>query len=117
MNYGELFQAGSLVWPLTILLILLIVLKALGSEVKPIFSGMRDQLALQASKNAMVWAMAMMMGLSASNQSLIDVSHQLGWFYVEAMARVVGPGLIAVIALLRPTPVSSTTTPPFPKTP
>lgn len=115
MNYADLFQAGSLVWPLTVILLSLVMLRALRDEVQPIFRGMRDALAIQATKNAMAWAMAVMIGISASMQALIDVSHQLNWFYLEALARVIGPGLIAVIALLRPSPSQpSSTNPPFP---
>lgn len=119
---SDLFAAGSLVWPLTVILLALIMLRALGTEVQPIFRSMRDSLAQQAAKNAMAWAMIMMIGASASMQAMIDVCHTLGaltqpmswWFYLEAFARVVGPGLIAVIALLRPNPQSPPTNPPFP---
>jgi hypothetical protein len=112
----EYFQAGSLVWPLTVILLALVILRDFREEVQPIVRSMRDALAQQATKNAMAWAMAMMVGASASMQAMVDVFHQLNWYYGEAAARIIGPGLIAVIALLRNPPNSSPpTNPPFPK--
>jgi hypothetical protein len=114
----EYFAANSLVWPLTVILLCLLILWRVGDELQPVFKGVVNQLATQSQKYALLWVTAAMYGALASMQALIDVAHQLEWYYLEAFARVVGPGIAAIVAYNRqPIEKSSSTptNPPFPE--
>ena len=119
MNYADIFEASSLVWPLCFLLISLLILRQLRDDVRPIFTGMVSALASQSQKNAMAWAIGMMLGTVASLQAVVEVAQQMHWLYIGALAKVMQPGLAAIIAYVTkspigPAPQPSTTTPPFP---
>jgi hypothetical protein len=106
------------IWPLCFLLVAFTILRQLRDDVRPIFSGMVGALATQSQKNALAWAMAMMLGTVASLQAVVEVATQMHWVYVGAMAKVLQPGLAAIIAYVSKSPVGSNNTqPPFPTKP
>lgn len=114
----DFLAANSVVWPLTVLLIALFILRRVEAEVAPIVSGMIGGLAQQSAKNAANWAMALLMASAASCQALGEVATDLGWNYAAAAAKVMQPGLVAVIAFIMRSPAASNptgnTNPPFP---
>ncbi len=112
MNYAEVFEANSLVRPLSFILIALILLRQLRDEVRPIFSGMIGTLAKQSSSNAVAWAVGIMMGTLASLQALGEVAQQLHWIYVAAFAKVLQPGLAGIVAYIMASPAQKPPTPP-----
>lgn len=117
MNYADIFEASSIIWPLVFLLIALIILKQVKDEVKPIFTGMVSSLATQSKVNAMQWALGMMLGTVASLQAVVEVATQMHWVYIGALAKVLQPGMAAVIAFVTKSPSESKpkpTNPPFP---
>lgn len=111
--------AGSLVWPLCFLLVSLIVLRKLREDVRPIFVNVVAGVAKNAQGNALFYAMAMMIGTLSSLQALADVAREFHWMYVSAGAKILQPGLAAVVGLMMRTPgnitvpAGSPTTPPF----
>ncbi len=114
----DIFAAGSLVWPLTLLLIALFVLRQVESDMRPIVTGMIGGLASQSQKNAVKWAMGILMASAASCQALGEVATDLGWTYAAALAKVLQPGLVAVIAYVMRSPNEpAQTQPPFPPKP
>lgn len=116
------FAAGSLVWPLCFLLVSLIVLRQLRDDVRPIFVNVVAGVAKNAQGNAIFYALAMMIGTLSSLQALADVAREMHWGYVEAFAKILQPGLAAVVGLMMRTPgnisvatAPTGTEPPFPK--
>lgn len=114
MSAPDPFSASSIVWPITVLLFALLVLRKVEEEVKPIVSGMIGGLAAKSARNAENWALAALMASAASCQALGEVASDLGWNYVAAAAKVLQPGLVAVIAFVMRSPAQSVTNPPFP---
>jgi hypothetical protein len=106
----DYFAANSLVWPLVVLLVALFVLRQIESDVKPIVSGMVSGLAAQSSRHAASWAMALLMASAASCQALGEVATDLGWVYAAALAKVLQPGLVAVIAYVMRSPTQGQST-------
>lgn len=121
MTTDGIFAANSLVWPLSFILISLLLLRQLRDDVRPIFSGMIGTLAKQSSNNAVAWAVGIMMGLLGSLEALGEVAQQMHWLYLAAFAKVLQPGLAAIVSYIMASPaqkppVPSSTTPPFPST-
>lgn len=119
-----LFDASSIVWPLSFILIALILLRQLRDDVHPIFVGMVGSLAKQSSNNAVAWAVGIMMGLLGSLEALGEVAQQMHWLYLAAFAKVLQPGLAAIVSYIMaspsqkpPAPLSSISNPPFPPNP
>lgn len=104
MNYSDLFAANSLIWPLSFILIALILLRQLREDVRPIFRGMVGTLADQSSRNAVAWSLGLMMGTLGSLQALSEVAHQMEWKYLEAFAKVLQPGLAAIVSYIMASP-------------
>lgn len=107
MNYADIFHADSMVWPLTFLLIALLVLRQVRDEVKPIFSSIVGGVAKSAGSNATAYAIAIMFGLSASLSAFYDVFSQLdakaltdmSWHqYFSLWAKIGNPFIVAVLA-------------------
>jgi len=118
MNYADIFSANSLVWPLCFLLLSLVLLRQLREDVRPIFRGMVGSLATQSSKNATAWALGMMVGTLGSLQALGEVADKMQWPYVSAFAKILQPGLAAVLGYIMASPAQkptvSSTNPPIP---
>ena len=106
---------APMVWPLCFLLIALLILRQIKDEVKPIFSGMVKTLAIQSQRNALAWALGMMLGTVASLQAVVEVANQYHWLYIGAAAKILQPGLTAVIGFITKSPFTSPqgSTPPF----
>lgn len=116
MNPNDFMAANSLVWPLCFVLIALLILRKVEQDVHPIVTGMVSGLAAQSGKHAAAWAMALLMASAASCQALSEVATELGWVYVAALAKVLQPGLVAVIAYVirSPSQQGAQTNHPFP---
>lgn len=122
MNLQHLSDALTLLWPLIILLIVLLVLWRLEKEMKPVVTGVMTGLANNAKQKALLYAMGALYFLAASLQSLGEVSTQFEWVHVAAFAKVIQPGIVAIIAYVTKPPQitqatpDAKTTPPFPPT-
>lgn len=104
-----LFDASSVVWPLCFILISLVLLRQVRNDVvRPIFDGMTVTLAKQASTNAVAWGVGIMMGLLGSLQALGEVAQQMHWVYFAAFAKVLQPGLAAIVSYIMASPAQKT---------
>ncbi len=65
---------------------------------RPVVVKMVDGLAAKADGNAMAFGLAMGYGLSASLSALADQATLLGWLVIAAMAKVVSPFIVGVLA-------------------
>lgn len=97
----------QLVWPLTFLLIMLIVLRNVRDDVKPIVNSVVGGLTQDAARNAKQYAIAIGFGLSASIAAFVDVFKDLdaagvqalGWHqYATLWAKCLNPFIVAVLA-------------------
>lgn len=125
MNWSE---AVSVIWPLVFLLLMLVAIRQVREEVKPIFTSVVGGLTQDAGRNAKQYAIALGFGLSASLSAFVDVFKELdaaavsalGWHqYAAAWAKCFNPFIVAVLAYATQSnfkPSSGTTNPPFPPT-
>lgn len=124
MNYADIFNAlvlmlASNVWPLTGLLIALLILKKIKDDVRPIFLKMVDPLARQAQSNAVAWAVGILLAILSMLGALTEVAQQQGWVWVGIACKVLGPPIATIVALTRqspanpPPPPTGATTYPF----
>lgn len=98
-----------MVWPLCFILISLVLLRQVRNDVvRPIFDGMTVTLAKQASTNAVAWGVGIMMGLLGSLQALGEVAQQMHWVYFAAFAKVLQPGLAAIVSYIMASPAQKT---------
>lgn len=114
------------VWPLTILLVALLVLRQVREEMKPIFSSIVGGLSKNAQSNATQYAIAIGFGLSASMSAFYDVFNDLtstnlaamSWHqYAALWTKVLNPFIVAVLAYATQSNFkkpSNGTAPPFP---
>lgn len=106
------------VWPLAFLFVFLVLLKAFRQEVQPLFLVVRDGLKVQAGRNSVAWAVGGMVGTLASLQAMSEVGESMHWPYVAAGAKILQPGLAAVLGYIMKSPsqqvATGTTNPPFP---
>lgn len=115
MTSPDPFAANSFVWPLTVLVFALFILRKVEAEVKPIVTGMVSGLAAKSARNSEFWFLGCIMALAASCQSIGEVAADLGWVYVVAGAKVMQAPLVTIIALMTKLPSQSAqTNPPFP---
>ena len=101
----SILESNSLVWPLSFLLIALLILKRVQDDVRPIFLGMVGPLAKQAQTNAVAWTVGLMLGVLSSLGALTEVATQMQWTYVAIACKVLGPGLATIVALIKQSPV------------
>lgn len=99
--------AGSLVWPLTFLLLALCVLRRVEQDVRPIFVKITEGVAVQAGNNSAAYATAILFGLTAAASAFIDVFQHLdresmaamSWHqYATLWVKVLNPFFVAVLA-------------------
>ena len=102
MNIQSLLTTA--LWPLTFLICALYLLHHLREDIRPIVHGVIDSLGKQAGRNAIIWTMALMYACAASLQALAEVATQLQWLYLAAAAKVLQPGIVAVIAYVNKAP-------------
>lgn len=123
MNYETISDIAPFAWPLIIVLILLVILRKIESTVNPIIVGVVGGLASQAQKNALGYGLAIGYGLSASLQALAEQATILHWVIIAAMAKVLNPFIVAMLAYAAnneiakkgpPAPKSGESQPPFP---
>lgn len=101
------FVADSVVWPLTALLMFLLVLWRVQQDVRPIFLTVRDGLVREAGSNAPAYAICILFGLSASASAFVDVFQHMDSASLAAMSwhqyavqwvKVFNPFIVAVLA-------------------
>lgn len=113
------------VWPLSFLLVSLVVLRQLRDDLRPIATGVINGVAAQSSRNALAWAFGLMIATLGSLNALVEVAEKMHWIYLAAFAKVLQPGLAAVIGYVTKSPGQqkdqttppTSTTPPFPASP
>lgn len=97
----------QLVWPLSFILIMLIVLRQLRDDMSPIFRSVVGGLSQDAGRNAKQYAIAIGFGLSASLSAFVDVFKELdsaavaalGWHqYATLWAKCFNPFVVALLA-------------------
>jgi len=93
-----------LVWPLTFLVIALFLLRKVEAQVNPIVVGIVSGVSINAKQYALMYAMALLYASAASLQALGEVAASFHWVYVAAFAKVLQPGLVAVIAYVTKPP-------------
>lgn len=103
------------IWPLSFLLVALVILRRIRDDVRPIFLGMVAPLTKQAQTNAVAWTVGIMLGILSSLGALTEVANTQHWVFVANFCKVLGPGLATIVALIKqsPMPPPSQTTPPF----
>lgn len=116
-----LLDLAPFAWPLVVVLLLLVILRKIESTVNPVIVGVVNGLAKQANSNALAYGLAIGYGLSASLQALAEQATILHWLIVAAMAKVLNPFIVAMLAFAAkntigdaPPKPTGTTTPPFP---
>ncbi len=126
MNYTDLAEAlAPLVWPLIVLIIVLFLLRRADAVVQPIVIKVVDGLAKQAGSNSLFFGLMIGYGLSAGLQSLAEQATILKWLIIAAMAKVLNPIIVAMLAFCAKNGLADqtksaptgTTTPPFPAPP
>lgn len=129
MNLWDFFTefGSSLLWPLTVILILLVVLREAWEELRPIFVSMVNGLAKSAAANANLVGLALLFGVSASLSAFWDVFHaldrkslmEMSWHqYLSLWTKVWNPFIVAFLAKMLPAPPKTNETqPPFPPKP
>lgn len=99
--------ANSLVWPLSFLLVALLVLRQVREQLEPITTGVVRGLSSHAQRYALGYALACLYASAASLQALADEATRLGWLYVAAAAKVIQPGAVAIIAYVTKAPTQA----------
>lgn len=98
MEADTLLDIAPLAWPLVVLLLLLVILRKIESTVNPIVVKVVSGLANQAGSNALTYGLMIGYGLSASLSALADQATILHWYVVAALAKVVNPCIVAMLA-------------------
>lgn len=94
-------------WPLAIVAIVVFCAWWLCSDLRPIVSGVISGIAAHAQKYAPSYGIALLLGLAASLQALSEVAEKLGWVYAGAIAKVMQPGIVAMIGFIMRSPSQS----------
>ncbi len=92
------------VWPMSFVLITLFLMRKVGNDIQPVMRGVVDGVAKNAKQYALMYAMAAIYASAASLQALGEVATSFGWVYVAAIAKVLQPGIVAVIAYVTKPP-------------
>lgn len=118
-----------IVWPLVVILIVLLVLREFRDATKPIFLGIVNGVAKDASSNAKSYLVCLMFGMSASLSAFWDVFHgldattiqMLTWVQILALcSKVANPFIVAALAYATQngfTKSTPATVPPTPSNP
>lgn len=101
MNFSDTLP---LIWPLSFVLVALFVLRKVEEEIRPLVRNVVGGVAKNAQQYALMYAMAFIYASAASLQALGEVATQFGWIYVAAAAKVLQPGIVAVIAYVTKPP-------------
>lgn len=104
MNGADLQQ---FMWPLTAILIALLLFRQLRTDTSPIIKSVVSGLSQSAAKNATQYAIAIGFGLSASLSAFYDVFnnltqadvHAMSWHgYAALWTKVLNPFIVAILA-------------------
>ncbi len=71
MNFSDTLP---LIWPLSFVLLGLFILRKVGNDLQPVVRGVVGGVAQNAQKNALMYAMGMLLAAAASLQALGEVS-------------------------------------------
>ncbi len=91
-------------WPIAALLLVVFLAWWLCSDLRPIVTGVIGGIAAHAQKYAPSYGIAVLLGLAASHQALAEVAEKLGWVYAGAIAKVMQPGIVAMIGFIMRSP-------------
>ena len=97
-------DALMLIWPMTVLLVALFILRKVEEELRPLVRSVVGGVTSNAKQYSLMYAMAFIYASAASLQALGEVATQFGWIYVAAFAKVAQPGVVAVIAYVTKPP-------------
>jgi hypothetical protein len=120
MNVIEIAAAvAPFAWPLVFLLVLLLTLRALAKDLQPMKEAVVSGLTKSASTNAVFYVTAGLLAALGSLGALREVADEQKWIYVSAAAKVLQPGIAAIVGLLKlgPSalnPTNGKTASPFP---
>lgn len=130
MTCDDLFAANSIIWPLTVLLIALFMLRKAEDSLRPVFTQIIGGVAKNAGSNANFYAIALMFGLSSSLSAFVEVFKEMDaaewqaitWHqYAALWARILNPFFVTILAYTRDSgkdrKPTGTTEPPFPQPP
>jgi hypothetical protein len=101
------FAADSVVWPLTLILVALLVLRKVEQDLRPIVVAVTRGVAVQAGNNSAAYATAFLFGLTAAASAFIDVFQALDAAHLAALSwhqyaalwvKVLNPFFVAVLA-------------------
>lgn len=81
-----------------------LVIYRTGERARRLADAVEQGLINDAIKDYKAYAMATMYALAASLQALSDVASGMGWHKTAAVAKVVLPGIVAVIAFVNKSP-------------
>lgn len=109
------------VWPLSFLLVTLIVMRQLREDLNPIFRGMVGTLAVESTQNSFEWMLMILTAVMASLQAIQEVAQQNHWIWLGFLAKVLQPGLGVIVAIgnrmlnrkMNPKVPTGTTNPPI----
>lgn len=114
MTLSDLTQ---FVWPLAAIVVALFVLRKVGDDLRPIANNVVNGLAKNAQQHALGYAMALLLATLGSLQALAEVAAEFHWVYVGAFAKVMQPGLAAIVGyVIKPpafTQANPESNPPF----
>ena len=100
MNTNYILAGGGLL----LLSLLAVLIKALWGQFSPIVVAVVTGLTAHATKYATAYAYGALLAVTASLQAMAEVATQQGWVYCAAAAKILQPGLVAVLAYVRPSP-------------
>lgn len=98
MSYDDAITIAPLAYPLTFLLGMLIIARKAESTFNPIVVKVVNGLADNAGSNALTYGLMIGYGMSAALSALAEQADKLGWVVIAAMAKVVNPFLIGMLA-------------------
>lgn len=119
-----LLNPPPVVWPLTFLLVALVVIHLVREEVKPIIRAVVAGLSTDAATHSKTYATYIAFGLSASLAAWVEAFKDLSaanaadlsyWQFSAIFARILNPFIVAILAAAyRNGPSNGGTKPPFP---
>ncbi len=98
--------------PLAIIFLGLLLLRRADAVVQPIVINVVNGLAKQAGSNSLFFGLMIGYGLSAGLQSLAEQATILKWLVIAALAKVLNPIIVAMLAFCAKNGLADTTTKP-----
>ena len=111
----NLIDIAPFAWPAVVALVLLYLLRRVSARVDPIVINVVNGIASQAQSNALTYGLMIGYGLSASLQSLAEQATLLHWLVVAAIAKVINPCIVAMLAFAAKSDLTGKAVPPKPE--